>query len=303
VAVLLAATAVAFVVTERLKLTPSPILGTRVDKLFSPVCECGTSVATISFRLRDRDDVSLQIVDGKGEPIRELTRREPKPRRQTLVFFWDGRDDLGEVVPEGVYRPRVQLARERRTIVLPNPIRVDVSPPRVRLVSLSPRVFSPDGDGRRDRVVARYRVDEPARVSLYVDGVRRTLKKGRKQQATVDWNGRIDGASVPSGAYRLELGATDLAGNVGRLTRAKSVTVRYVALGRDRILVRPGGRIRVRVAADAASFSWRLGRRTGRAKPGLLRLRAPLQPGRFTLTVTVGEHSARAAVFVRRPGA
>jgi flagellar hook assembly protein FlgD len=303
VAVLLAATAIAFVVTERLKLTPSPILGTRVDKLFSPVCECGTNAATILFRLRKPDDVSLEIVDGKGEPIRELARREPKPRRRMLVFFWDGRDDLGEVVPEGVYRPRVQLARERRTIVLPNPIRVDVSPPRIRLVSLVPRVFSPDGDGRRDRVVARYRVDEPARVGLYVDGERKTLKKGRKQEATIDWSGRVDGGSVPPGGYRLELGAVDLAGNIGRRTRAKTVTVRYVALGRDRLLARPGGRIRVHVAADAAFFSWRLGRRTGRAKPGLLRLTAPLQPGRFTLTVTVGAHSARAAVFVRRPRA
>ncbi len=51
-----------------------------------------------------------------------------------------------EFMPEGRYRPRVHLASERRTIVLPNPIRVDVTPPQIELRSLRPRVFSPDGD-------------------------------------------------------------------------------------------------------------------------------------------------------------
>ena len=43
---LLAATAAAFAITERLKLTPSPILGTRVSKTFSPICRCATGSAS-----------------------------------------------------------------------------------------------------------------------------------------------------------------------------------------------------------------------------------------------------------------
>ena len=52
VAALLVATALAFVYTEKLKLTLSPILGTKVDKVLSPVCDCETAAAAISFRLR-----------------------------------------------------------------------------------------------------------------------------------------------------------------------------------------------------------------------------------------------------------
>src|SRR5262249_18924007 len=62
VAVLLVATAAAFAYTERLKLTPSPILGTLVPtKVFSPVCECPTDTAQITFRLRRRDPVPAPL--------------------------------------------------------------------------------------------------------------------------------------------------------------------------------------------------------------------------------------------------
>ena len=77
--------------------------------------------------------------------------------------------------------------------------------------------------------------------------------------------------------------------------------IRYVALGRSVVVARPGGRFAVLVLSDAARVSWKLGARTGIARPGTLRLRAPLQPGRFTLTVTANGRSARAAVFVRSP--
>ena len=42
VGALLVATAVAFVVTEKLKLTRSPIIGPTVAKVFSPTCDCET---------------------------------------------------------------------------------------------------------------------------------------------------------------------------------------------------------------------------------------------------------------------
>jgi len=77
--------------------------------------------------------------------------------------------------------------------------------------------------------------------------------------------------------------------------------IRYVALGRTSIVTRPGARFAVLVVSDAARIRWTLGARSGVARPGTLRLRAPLQPGRFTLTVTANGRSARAAVFVRTP--
>ena len=301
VAALLAATALAFVYTESLKLTPSPILGTRVlPKVISPVCECATDSAVIAFRLRKADVLRVEVVDADGDVVRRLARRQSAPRGP-VAFVWNGRDDVGDVLSEGVYRPRVNLSRQHRTIVLPNPIRIDMTPPVIAMTRLAPRVFSPDGDGRSERVVVGYRVDEPARVSLDVDGDRAVLKKGRRTEGAIDWFGRSGGEPLPQGPYSLRLGAVDVAGNEGRPTRSKIVVIRYVALGRSTILTTPGGRIAVLVLTDAARVTWKLGARTGVARPGTLRLRAPLQPGRFTLTVTANRRSARAAVFVRSP--
>jgi hypothetical protein len=77
--------------------------------------------------------------------------------------------------------------------------------------------------------------------------------------------------------------------------------LRYVALGRDRIVVTAGRRFAVRVSSDARTLRWRLGGRGGIASPGTLRLRAPLQKGTFTLVVSANGHAAGARVFVREP--
>ena len=300
VAALLVATAVAFVYAEKLKLTPSPILGTRVDKVFSPICECDTGTAAISFRLRGRDRLTVDMIDQDGDSVRTLVQDRPTPRGRVSIS-WDGRDDSATLVPEGSYRPRVHLAAERRTIVLPNPIRVDVTPPRVELVSLSPRVFSPDGDGRAEKVVAHYRVDEKAGALLYVDGEQRVRRRGQQKNGRIEWFGRLDAEPMPPGVYRVSLGARDTAGNLGPRTPEKAVVIRYVALGRDRIEAVAGTRFAVLVLSDSSRIEWRLGKRAGVARPGTLRLRAPLQPGRYTLTVTANGFSDRAAVFVREP--
>ncbi|MSO94485.1 MAG: hypothetical protein EXQ81_01665 [Thermoleophilia bacterium] len=300
VAALLLATALAFAYTEKLKLTPSPILGTRVVKVFSPVCECETDAATISFRLRKSDRITVDMIDGDGNSVRTLVDERPTPAGRVTIS-WDGRDDSAGLVPEGSYKPRVHMARQRRTIVLPNSIRVDVTPPRIELVSLFPRVFSPDGNRRADKVVARYRVDEEAGALLYVDAEQRVRKRGQRTSGRIEWFGRVDGEPMPPGVYQISLAARDVAGNLGPPTPEKAVVIRYVALGRERIEAVAGTRFAVLVLTDAAKVEWRLGKRTGVARPGTLRLRAPLQPGRFTLTVTANGFSDRAAVFVRRP--
>jgi flagellar hook capping protein FlgD len=298
VAALLVATAAAFAYTERLKLTPTPIKGTNVDKLFSPVCECETGQARIVFRLRKRDRVTVTILNRAGDVVRTLVSDRPQ-RAGVVVAYWDGRDELGHVVAGGTYKPRVKLALNRRTIVLPNPIRVDTVPPRVELASVKPLLFSPDGDGRSDRVTAAYRVDEPAQVSLYVDGIRRVVKRGSREEGTIDWNGKVDGVAIAPGPHELSVVARDLAGNLGARTAPTRVVLRYVALGRKRIVVAAGHRFALLVSADATRVEWQLGRRRGSVPPGTIHIRAPRQPGRYTLTVREHGHAVRAAVIVR----
>lgn len=294
---LLGATAAAFALTERLKLERSPITGTRVDKVFSPVCECARDVAVISFLLRRRETVTLDILDKSRRPIRTIVR-ERREAAGPVSYVWDGRDNLERVVPEGVYRPRVQLERNGRTIVLPNPIRVDTTAPGITLARVFPRVFSPDSDGERDRVTATYRIDERARAIMLVDGRQRVQSKFLRQEGQLVWFGRINGSVVRPGDYEIRLRAVDRAGNRSVRTRAVSIRVRFVELSRDRIEVGAGKRFSVRVRTDAESYRWLFAGRRGVGRRQVLVLRAPDEPGSYTLYVTVGDRAARADVEV-----
>jgi len=297
---LLAATAAAFAVTERLKLERSPITGTRVDRVFSPVCECARDVAVISFVLRRAGTVTVELLDGDGDRVRRLVS-DREEQRGRLSYTWDGRDDLDRLVEDGVYRPRVLLEEHGRTIVLPNPIRVDTKAPRIRLLRVFPQIFSPDGDGRRDRLTARYDIGEPARAMMLVDGRRRVLSKFRETEGQLVWFGRVQGRPVRPGTYEIRLRAFDRAGNRSSSRRAVQVVVRYVELARERIEVVAGRRFTVGVSTDAISYRWLFAGDRGTARRRSLVLRAPETPGEYRVYVSVGRFADSAEVVVTEP--
>ena len=230
---LLGCTAAAFAVTENLKLERSPISDTHVSKVVAPD-SLSNRTAAIGFLLRKPDRLTVEIVNGSGDVVRTLASGQAA-RGGTQQFIWDGRDDAHEVVPDATYRPRVHLAREHRTILMPNPIRMDATPPLIRLVSVTPRVFSPDGDFRRELVRIKYQTNEKARAFLYVDGDSKTRVKRYLRAGKFDWGGRSARYLKP-GVHRIRLRAFDLATNLGPPSRALTVVVRYV----DRYVDRAG---------------------------------------------------------------
>ena len=301
VLVLLGATAAAFAFTERVKLERSPITGTKVDRVFSPVCECARDVAVISFVLRRRGTVTVDMLASDGERVRRLVR-DREEQKGRVSYTWDGRNDLGEIVEEGVYRPRVELEERGRTIVLPNPIRVDTTAPRIRLLGVRPRVFSPDGDGRRDRITARYETNELARAMMLVAGRRRVLSKFRSTEGQLVWFGRVNGQPVRSGTYEIRLRAFDRAGNRSSSRRVVPVVARYIELARESIEVAAGRRFSVRVLSDAASYRWLFAGDRGVGRRQVLVLRAPETPGSYRLYVSLrGRFADSAEVVVTEP--
>jgi hypothetical protein len=296
---LLGGTAVAFAVTQGLKLEKSPVLSPRITKVFSPVCECSKSVAQISFKLRKGDTATLQVVDGSGKVVRTLFAR----RHFGAVRVdegWDGRDDAGRVVPDGGYKPRVRLARSHKTITFPNEMRVDTKRPEIQRFSVSRRVFSPDGDGRADGISVSYRLSEPAHAILFVNGKRRGFTLFQRPRGNIQWFGRRRGKGVPPRAYALSLAARDRAGNRSEPVSAGNVRVRYLELGLDRIRARPGTRFGVRVRTDVRSYGWLFGGRRGTARSHYLILKAPKKPGTYRLFVEANGHGDQAAVLVAR---
>jgi hypothetical protein len=308
VLVLLGGTAAAFAVTEVLKLERSPITAPRFTKHFSPVCVCEKEVARLSLRLRKADTVDAAIVDPGGSTVRTLIEDE-RFRRGPLTLEWDGRDDAGGRVADGRYRLRMRLEDQHRTIILPNPIFVDTQAPRVVVVGVGPQVFSPDDDGRRDRIDVSYSASEPARGTLLVDGAAaRTGKLRAEGRASMRWDGAVLGRAVGPGLYALALRVEDRAGNVSEPTEAVPVRLRYIDLVSGLIRVRRGGVLRFRVDTDAESINWQLMRRRGAppliavsgGPPGNVSSRLPgsIRPGFYLLRVIAGEHADQGAVRV-----
>jgi len=295
----LVGSAAAFAVAERLKLEPSPIRGARVTKLFSPVCKCSSSKARIAFRLGSPDVVSVSIIDASGQNVRVLAD-DRAVGTKTTAFLWNGRDDAGALVPDGLYRPRLRLAAPEKTFVLSNVIRVDSTPPRLTVVSVAPRTISPDGDRRGDRVIVRYRVSQPARAMLLVDGVRRVFARDASVAGDLRWYGQADGRPLPPGRHTLTVVAVDPAGNSSRPVDAGRVAIRYLTLGKAVYRVRAGRPFSVFVATDVRRLSWLLAGRRGTGRPPALRLRAPATPGVYTLYVLANQHAQRARVVVAR---
>jgi hypothetical protein len=297
VAAVLVATGLSLVYVESLKLEPSPIRGTRVTKVFSPVCKCDSSQARIAFRVGKPDAVDVSIVDATGRDVRDLVLNRTVSRLP-VAFLWNGRDNSGALVPDGLYHPRVRLDLLEKTFDLPNPIQVDTKAPHVTVVSVTPRVISPDGDRRGDRVDVVVRTDERAQASLLVDGGQRVLGRPRRLLATLRWYGQVDGRSLPPTTVALAVSAVDAAGNRSKATPAGSVRVRYIEFAKSVFRVHAGGVLAVVVSTDAKSVGWRLGGRRGQGRPPRFRVRAPANPGRYSLYVFVQAHAARARVTV-----
>jgi FlgD Ig-like domain len=294
---LLAATATAFAVTERLKLEKSPLTGTKVDKIFSPICECSHHDAVISFRLRKQERVTVDILDSRGQSVATLVRdqREPKGR---VSYTWDGKTEDGIVVSEGIYRPRVRLREHGRVFVLPNPIRVDTTAPRIELTRVAPRVFSPGIDGGHDRIAAWYKTTEPAHAIMLVDGKQRVLSRFRSTKGRLQWFGVVDGKPVPPGKYRIELRAFDRAGNTSTATRSLPVRVFYIAFRRSTVHAVAGKRFSIGVVTHARRYQWFFFRKHGSSRKRVLVLRAPRTPGRYAAYVYVRSHADKAEVVV-----
>jgi FlgD Ig-like domain len=294
VVALLGGSAAAFAFAEHLKLEKSPVYRTLVGKRLGPNCHCKKyRKIPIQFRLRKPDSLSVVVVDSDDHVVRTLLMSTPV-RAGRHRFVWDGRDDAGQVVPAGTYKPRLHLANEHRTILMPNPIKVDPTAPKISLVSLAPRLFSP-GRFRRNHVSIRYRINEPGQALLYVDGQRRVTWKPQRGVL------RFLGTGLPAARYHLVLRAVDRTGNVSSGVPLGVVRIRYVEIRPHVLRPLAGAKIGFRVIADARRVHWRFGARHGTTGPGLLLLRAP-KAGRYHLVVTVDGHSAEAVVIVSPRG-
>ena len=304
VLVVMAGSAAAFAISEGLKVQKAAIGVVQVPvRIFSPVCDCPSDRVTIAFRLTRSDRMTVGIVDSHGQVVRTLVDNKLFGRGKHH-FTWNGLTRVGAVVPDGVYEPQIRLHRAGKTLVLPVPITVDATPPRIVPIAVHPRTISPDGDGHSDVVHVRYRINERAHALLLVNGIQRARTKFQHQKDTIQWYGRVNGHPLPPGHYRLSLAAVDRAGNSSNVVPAGVVTIRYVELPAKVIRAHPRSKVVIAVSTDAPNVGYTVkhGSSTVAAgtSPRRLVLRAPTSTGRYTLVVGAAGHRARALLVVAK---
>jgi hypothetical protein len=202
---LLAATTTAFALTEVLKLEGTPIVRPGFHVSFSPGCACRHETGSLPIRLKKPETIDAIIVDSDGDAVRTLldASREPKGR---LVLRWDGKDDSGAIVPDGTYKVRLSFEGSDRSILVPNPIRVDTKPPEAELVSVAPGAVKP-----KQGVEVVVDSNERARLLLYADGALVARGKLRDEGSiTRVWHGAW---RLAPGSHVLRADVQDRAGN------------------------------------------------------------------------------------------
>jgi len=296
---LLVATAAAFAITEHLKLIKSPVYGTLVSKVLSPVCHCSTSTAAIRIKVRQPDRVTVTIVDSGHNRVATIGSSVYMRKHEARSFPWNGRTISGALAPDGVYYPWVHLVHAHRTFRFINRIVLDTTKPKV----LSAKREKPVLLAAPGRSIAiRYAFSEPAHAILYLGRQRLVVGRPTRERSKIKWSGRVYGRPVREGRYVLSIGALDEAGNETSPSARKRVpvVVRYLVLTPHRLTAHPGSRVTLHVETGSPRYSWRLGRRHGEQRGKVLQVLAPSTPGTYRLVVSEDGHRATTLVRVGR---
>ena len=307
-AALVVATFGAFFVAQRLKNEPPAVQDFTVRPYVSPNQDGRSESAAFAFRLKQSDDVRVDVVDADGDAVRRLGE-ERMPADIVRRFTWDGRDAAGRLAPDGRYYARATLQRAGKSVLSPKSVVKDTRPPSPIVVSVGPATepapeLLPDPRGRPAQIrFAAPGRDEAGktrkrlRVTIWrTDGAtpERITSSGATPLADDarqwDWDGMADGRAVRSGTYLAVVESRDVAGNVGfsvpmrdgrprleygrKLPRRAGITVRRLAVRPPSNPVIAGELTDVFVDARGEPWRWAL-RRVGDPSP----LRELSRPG------------------------
>jgi len=329
-AALLVATGAAFFVTQRLKRSTPIVQRVFFYQYLSPNGDGRKDEVTLRFDLPKAQHVTVSLVNAEGEEVRTLAD-DRYMHQGTRRFGWNGRDDSGAVVPDGVYRLRVGLRSEGRSVTAPRELFVDTKPPKPRIVAVTPPAIIPGANGALGR--ARIRFDGPTHVPPEV-GIWRTDQgkvrevaafTGKRGRHSALWDGLVGGQPAPAGSYAVSVTLEDTAGNRGSAPAVLpplhafavpngGVTVSYFSLTGPLVPVKPGAIARFTVGPVGQRTRWRLapwGRggviRSGSSSGSHLAVRVPAgaQSDVYSLFATSagGRHAAWPLVVSNRGGA
>ncbi len=161
---------------------------------------------------------NLTILDVNGNNIRTFTGEGTIPGEKNF----DGRDNSGIRLEEGVYKSRLEvLYRNGNNPNAESPkFYIDVTAPVASLKSSS-QIFSPNGDNLKDEITF---YQETTNETIWTGVVRSEKGDVIKEyqwltaaDPVAEWNGTLsDGRLAPDGNYSYQLMSIDRAGNAGQ---------------------------------------------------------------------------------------
>ena len=197
-----------------------PISASLSSLLFSPNGDGirDSVILTLTAEESERIDAArLTVIDSRGNALITL----PAPARYPAEIVVTGLTSSGRAVPDGRYYVRFEADYRNgaRPAVVTPAITVDTTPPYA-VISADIRLFSPDGDGRRDTIALFQSTEEAEQWTGTLtnsSGVIVFARDWGRRAVSIDWDGRsTDGTTVPDGLYRYTLIGVDAAGNATR---------------------------------------------------------------------------------------
>jgi flagellar hook assembly protein FlgD/flagellar motor protein MotB len=192
------------------------------QRVFSPDGDGSRDTLTITLSGSEEELWEGGIYDAGETRVRSFLVENGRPE----ALVWDGKDDEGLIVPDGIYHYRVSAtdrAQNSSSAVMDNII-VSTIQPEVGL-AISDAWFSPNGDGIKD--VAAYTLSTPVKEGItawslsFRDSqgtIRRTIPStSPRVPERLDFTGRDDrGALLSEGPYQAEFSVTYRNGYVSK---------------------------------------------------------------------------------------
>ena len=205
--------------------------------LSASIPDRGGAVTQWAFTVRREDDSSVFSREGEGAPPRQFT--------------YEGETRNGRTAAEGSYVAALRLVFQNgdRAEAVTEPFTLDVTAPEVS-ASANFEIFSPNGDGNKERVTLRQSssgADSWSAALVNADGAQvREYSWQNNLPDSLTWAGEGgDGSELPDGRYRYRVVASDAAGNSSRAETSRFIKdtseVPAVALKPQSLAFSPNG--------------------------------------------------------------
>jgi hypothetical protein len=222
---------------------PLAIEATTSPQGITPNGDGQSDIAVLTYELTAPANLTAEVADGAGVVVATIVDRVwTRAGLHTVTVE-------GDTLSDGLYSI-VLTARTATGLEVQRIVPLIVSR-TLGLVTVTPGAFSPNGDGRRDRLEVRFSLTAPADVRVRIVREGRWVASPfatsyRSGSHRLVWNGARASGQLRDGPYSAVLEATDGIGTVSAEVPFASDTVV------PRVEILPGRRLRVRVSEPVA---------------------------------------------------